>query len=501
LTVHSQQGKTIHPEMADSLPLPGAAIPCGPGADPGLATAWWTPALAGPVIAAAVIRLGLLAITLARFGTGSLFLSDTDSYLEPGRNLLLHGRFFADGVPDLVRTPGYPLFLAIASLGGFPVAAAANVILSVFSVILVWKLGRAVFGDRRIALIAAWLFAFEPESIIHAGVLLSDTLFLALFLLVLERLTAFLHRRNLSALAMAGLCLAAATFVRPITYYLPVALAAGLFLALARVPNLRWKAPAVLLLCVLPWLAAWQIRNRMETGYGGFSSAREINLYFQLAAGVASSVEHRPFLEVRKELGYSGFAGNSGQSYLFPAYLAAHPEQAGWNQGQRLAFMRSEAAFIISAHYGIYLRSSLLSLFRSTVIPSERYFDHLLYPGVTEYASSPAYEEQRRSAVLPAWQGARETVERAIFSIVLLGLYGFAVRGIFCRGADKACLWLLLGTSLYLLAVTGAAAEPGGNSRYRLPVMPAVCILAAAGLPRAKTGARRKSAGLKAEAR
>jgi hypothetical protein len=102
---------------------------------------------------------------------------------------------------------------------------------------------------------------------------------------------------------------------------------------------------------------------------------------------------------------------------------------------------------------------------------------------------------------LPAWQGARETVERAIFSIVLLGLYGFAVRGIFCRGADKACLWLLLGTSLYLLAVTGAAAEPGGNSRYRLPVMPAVCILAAAGLPRAKTGARRKSAGLKAEAR
>jgi len=74
------------------------------------------------------------------------------------------------------------------------------------------------------------------------------------------------------------------------------------------------------------------------------------------------------------------------------------------------------------------------------------------------------------------------------------------VRGIFCRGADKACLWLLLGTSLYLLAVTGAAAEPGGNSRYRLPVMPAVCILAAAGLPRAKTGVRRKSAGLNAEA-
>jgi len=38
---------------------------------------------------------------------------------------------------------------------------------------------------------------------------------------------------------------------------------------------------------------------------------------------------------------------NSGQFYLFPPYLARHPEQAGWSQGQRLAFMRSEALRII----------------------------------------------------------------------------------------------------------------------------------------------------------
>jgi len=86
-------------------------------------TDWWRPQLTGPLIAAAVIRLTLLIFVLARGGSSSLFSSDTSSYLDPGRNLLLHGRFVADGAPELFRTPGYPLFLAITSLAGVPVTA------------------------------------------------------------------------------------------------------------------------------------------------------------------------------------------------------------------------------------------------------------------------------------------------------------------------------------------------------------------------------------------
>jgi len=84
---------------------------------------WWTPRLAGPLIAAAVVRLTLLAVVLARAGTSALINTDTNSYLIPGRNLLLHGSFVADGSPDLLRTPGYALFLAVTALpaarGGF----------------------------------------------------------------------------------------------------------------------------------------------------------------------------------------------------------------------------------------------------------------------------------------------------------------------------------------------------------------------------------------------
>ncbi|MFY9853391.1 MAG: glycosyltransferase family 39 protein [Terracidiphilus sp.] len=451
------------------------------------AAGWWTPRLACPVIAAAIARLAMLAFALFRNGAGSLSLSDTTSYLEPGRNLLLHGCYFADGVPDVSRTPGYSLFLAITSLAGPPAAALANVILSVFSVILVWRLGRKAFSDERIAIGAAWIFALEPLSITNSVVLLSDTLFLALFLLAMERLAVFLRERRLQALVAAGLWLAAATFVRPVTYYLPVALALGLFLVFARVPGLRWKAPAVLLISVLPWLAAWQMRNWIETRYTGFSSAAEVNLYFVAAATVTSRVEHRDFNAVRRESGYVDFANNSGQSYLFSPYLAKHPEQIGWSQGQRLAFMHSESLQVIRAHYRVYLISCLKSLLQPMFYLGAGYqFDRPMYPESPGRVAGFADASPSKWGKLISTADPSVVAQKVALTFVLLVLYIFAALGVRNIGMRNVCLWLLLATSLYFLAVTAAMGGLGGGARYRLPVMPAICILASAGFWRAK---------------
>jgi hypothetical protein len=441
---------------------------------------------------------------LARNGTSGLLQGDTTSYLHPGRNLLLHGCFIADGVPDLVRPPGYPLFLAVTSLSGLPAAALANAILSVFSVILVWRLGRAAFGDGRIALGAAWIFAFEPISICISVVLLSETLFLVFFLLCMERIAEFLRGHRLCVLAVAGVWLAAATLVRPVTYYLPVALALGLFLVLARVPGLPlqrqgfaagdrglcWKAPAVLLISVLPWIAAWQTRNLVETGYGGFSSLKEVNLYFFTADSVTARVEHRRWHDVQDELGYTGFLNRNGQSYLYQNYLVRHPEQAGWNQAQRLAFMHSEALSVIRAHYKDYLYLCLVDTFKTIVDPGTWYFDHLLqlYP---EDPGHPAalFADVGLAHWVKDFVNAHpwEALEKVIFAVALLGVYLFAARGVFRSGMHNPSLWLLLGTALYFLAVSAAAGGPGADARYRLPIMPIICVLAAAGFQRTRT--------------
>lgn len=464
-------------------------------ANSGFAAKWWTPWLAGPVIAAAIIRLTLLVVILARNGTSTLFQVDPGTYLEPGRNLLLHGSFAVNGVPDVFRTPGYPLFLAITSLAGFPAAAVVNVILSVLSVLLVCKLGRAVSGDDRVALTAAWIFAFEPTSIIFSVCLTSETLFLALSLLGIERLTKFLHGHRLRDLAVAGLWLAAAIFVRPVGYYLPFAWALGLFVVLARIPGLRWKAPAVLLISVLPWLAAWQLRNWVKTGYTGFSSVTEVNLYFFNAAQVTAYVEHRSLLDVDRSLGYLGGLNYGEQVYIYEPYLLLHPEQTGWSQGRRLSFMRSEAFRVIRAHYGTYLhRCVVMSYFKTILYPGVGNLDHLIFPedpgpNAGRLSENPVHLANRLFKEFP-WSAA----QRLIFEVLLLGLYVLAARGIFLLvrdvrrdGVPNRCLWLLLGTSLYFIAVTGVGGGPGADARYRLPVMPGVCVFAAAGFRRAKT--------------
>jgi hypothetical protein len=435
---------------------------------------WYTRKLAGPVIAAASVRLGLLAVVLVRSGTGALLRADTLSYLEPGRNLLLHGSFSEAGLPDIARTPGYALFLALACLAGPIAAALAQIVLSAFSVVLVWRLACAAFSDEPIALAAAWIFAFEPLSIIYSILLLSETLFLSLFLMSLIRQVEFLRGRGLSALAEAGLWLAAATFVRPVTYYLPVALAVGLIVVLAHAKGRRWKAPAVLLLSVAPWLAAWQIRNRVETGYAGFSSIQTQNLYFFSAAEVTSRVEHRPLADVQNDLGY-----NSGQLFVL-----RHPQAAEWNQAQKLEFMHTEAKRILRAHPWMFLRTHLAGSIRTTLNPGAAVLLDLIGAPVDDQAFTREREQGPLRAAL--WMARNHPWQIAVMAALgslLLGLYVFAILGTIRSAAPSACIWLLLGVSLYFFAVSGGAVAA---ARLRLPAMPIVCVLAAAGVVRTR---------------
>jgi 4-amino-4-deoxy-L-arabinose transferase-like glycosyltransferase len=418
---------------------------------------------------------------------------------------LLHGRFVADGAPDLLRTPGYSLYLAITSLAGLPTAALANVVLSVFTVLLVWRLGRAVCDDSRIAICAAWICAFEPLSVVNSTLLMSETLFLALFVLSLERVAAFLRGGSLRVLATAGLWLAAATFVRPVTYYLPIALAVGLFLVLVRVKSLppqrqrpvagdlglSWKAPAVLLLSALPLLAAWQIRNWTETGYTGFSSVSDLNLYYFIAPDVEAQVEHRSYTDIRTELGYGCALGCGERFYLYSRYLALHPEQTEWSQGQRLAFMHSAALEVIRPHFGVYLRQCFSHLLVALFGPGTGALSNLLSPeDFGRMSRLIAYTGPIRAGIALAKPYPWIAAEKAAFVAAMLGLYLFAARGIRRGEMHRACLWLLLGTSIYFFAVSAAAGGAGMSARYRLPVMPAVCILAAAGVVRSRKSAQ-----------
>lgn len=464
--------------------------------DPGLKNQWWSPKLAGPVLLAAAVRFGLMGLGLARTGSSAVEGTDTYSYLIPGQSLLYHGAFYADGVPALMRTPAYPLFLAVSSVAGLVMASIINILLSLFCVVLVWRLGRVVSGSDRIGIGAAWLIAIEPMTTIFSILLLSETLFMTFFLFGMERLAWFLRSSRLSAVAVAGLALAGAALVRPAAYYLPVALALGLLAVLLRRPALRWKAPAVLLLCSLPWLLAWQVRNKVETGYGGFSSARELNLYFTNAVEITARIEHRSYFEVHQEFGYYTFYHHSGQTYLSQPYLDQHPEQVNWSQAQRIAFMGVEGGKVIRAHPAMYVRTCVEPLASMLIEPGAGYFARMLHLEDTELTNGVGTDQGVAHFGLNLIKThPMIALSKVVFMAVLLALYVFALRGLARRLIVNPHLALLLGTAFYFIGLCAVTAGPGYDPRFRVPIMPFVCIFAAAGWVRMKkTGSQQSIA-------
>jgi 4-amino-4-deoxy-L-arabinose transferase-like glycosyltransferase len=429
--------------------------------------------LLAAMLVCALLRIALMIAAFALTGTHVMTQGDTASYLDPGRNLLLHGSYTSGGFPELDRTPGYPLFAMLTGMafGNVLSTVVAQILLSLASLLLVRRIAEHTFPNRGAGSIASWLYAIEPLSIVYAVRLLPETLFVFLLLAAIERLLTFQKTAKLTILPAAGILLAAATYVRPVSYYLVLPLALGIALTTPRRPSYRWKAPAVLLISVLPWLAAWQMRNWAETGYSGFSSIVEKNLYFYQSAEVSAELQHIFLSAEQQNLGYLDEA----------SYIAIHPEQQAWSYVQRLQFMRTESTKILSAHRALYLKTHIAGVGVVAFTPCATELLQLLglYP---EQGTMPAriLNEGVLSStkhVVLAHPGV--TLTMALLEIFLLLIYILAVRGIFASGATKSSLLTVAGIALYFLIISGGAQAVG---RYRLPVMPELCILASDGL-------------------
>jgi hypothetical protein len=426
-----------------------------------------------PLLTAAFLRVSAMLAAYACTGTRIMTQGDTSSYLEPGRSLFLQGVFATAGQPEIDRTPGYPIFAMLTGMAvdNVLLTATAQILLSLLSLLLIRRIGDLVYPGRNIGLRAAWLYAVEPLSILYTFRLMPETLFIVLLLFSIERLLIFQRAARLSNVASAGISLAAATFVRPVTWYLGLLLAAGIVFT-TRQRSLRWKAPAVLLLTFVPWLAAWQIRNAVETGYSGFSSIVEKNLYFFQSAEVTAELQHISLEAEQEKLGYPNES----------AYLAAHPEQLNWTRFQRLRFMRAQSIQILVQHPALYLKTHFAGVAAVALSPCATEWLQMFhaYPGPQSMPRRILNEGVVASIhrILLSHPGV--TLAMAFLEVLLLILYALAFCGFLSTQQNRLSACTLLGIALYFLLISGGAQAVG---RYRLPVMPILCVFAAAGIP------------------
>ena len=404
------------------------------------------------------------------------YTPDTASYVTPAHELVVHHRFFSDGSPELIRTPGYPLLLTIGLLLGRLEFATITlqVLLSCFTVFMVYRTAGLLFESEEIAVIAAGLYAIDPLSILFASQLGAETLFTAVVMVGVYYLVKYLRRQSLGDLLVSAGALAASVYIRPIGYFLPMIIAPGLA-AWALVTHRQNKLRFLLHACVFVMVSValtglWQVRNKLETGYSGFSDIATDNLYFISAGSVLAVKQHVPYYAMRNRLGYQDYS----------VYLQEHPEQKNWTVAHRVKYESQAAEHILLDSPSTYARIYFDGVVRAT-------FD----PLSTEYLRFfNLYPKQGELLTIAVDQGIITTV-KALFASPLLFwsiavMLPLQIMYLSCacitlgnwRTVLNPAIFAVVFIASYYMAIAGG---PGDWGRFRHPAMPIICMLAGYG--------------------
>jgi 4-amino-4-deoxy-L-arabinose transferase-like glycosyltransferase len=393
-------------------------------------------------VLALVLRLGAFGVAYQR---GELFHPpDSEEYDQLALNLAARGVYSleesAPRPPDLTRTPVYPFFVAgcYCLAGHCPeLAVAIQISLAVGTVLLIWGMARRLLPASA-ALTSACLLALDPLSIHFATLLLSETLFTLLFYSALYCLLVYLRGPGWGQVLTAGLLTGLAILCRPIAVFWPLALLPG-FLLVAWHWR-RWQCLGhycVFVIGASAVVAPWIIRNERAGGLAVLTTVKGINLYYHRAAMIVAD-QQGVSLEDAQRLLKKRLRQAAERDHLTPA--------------QEYRLMERWGEEIIAAKPGQYLGKHLWGVGAMFLIDPPR----ASIPGLTLEAGH--------------W----------LEGIFLTLVYGLGLVGLIWGlcGPKRLHFLLLALVPAYFAVLSG----PEAYDRFRVPVMPAITLLAGAGL-------------------
>jgi hypothetical protein len=445
------------------------------------------------LLLAFTLRAALSVVSLSIDQNYHIFDSafDTLSYINPAKNLIELGQFSNGGKPEILRTPGYSLFLIPGIISGhiYFVTIFLQIVLSCCTVYLIYKIALIAFDRSRSAIFCALLYAIDPLSVMFSTLIMSETLFTTLITLFLYQLIKY-FTDNYSGqprkqLFFAALTLIAAIYVRPIGYYLPFLITALLFVWIFTKKN-RHKIlivnACIFLIFVMGSVGIWQIRNYVKTGYSGFSAVSDYNLYCYNGATVMAYKNQIPRLEMSKQLGCTI---NKQDLSFTEDYFMLHPERRQWSQSKIYRNLAREGKEIIRTNFFAYAMVHLEGMLRLLISsPASRYAQFLL--PASDYNQSALYQISDVLIGRISWTeivnfARRMPVFFAIdLSFLLLSAFYYLGVGralLSKRLWNKMSMILLVSVAAYFLVLGGIP----GNHRMRNPMMPMICLLAGYG--------------------
>jgi 4-amino-4-deoxy-L-arabinose transferase-like glycosyltransferase len=200
---------------------------------------------------------------IAAFGFSTLRFGDARAYLFAAKELVRTGHYPLATEPFYFRAPGYPVFLAAATLGNpdrIALAKIANAVLGALAALVLAGLAAKLFRRRSLAIATGAAAALHPGFIFLSTDVQSEPLFLLLLLGAGWLLLSAADRPSSNLALLAGASLALAALTRPTGLALAPLLAAPL--ADRRYPaRVRAHIAASALLGFVCALAPWTLRN------------------------------------------------------------------------------------------------------------------------------------------------------------------------------------------------------------------------------------------------
>lgn len=264
-----------------------------------------------------------------------------DGYYEVAKNLLAGNGFSRSVaspiVPDSVRTPLYPLFLAalILLFKSYAAVALAQIALSSLTPLLGYRIAKQLLPHERIATVVAVVLALEPLSLHLATTLQAETLFTVLFLCGVTVFLDYWKTESGGALAGAFSLFALGALARPTIQFLPIFLIGAVFFLLRENPRGAARRILLGLAVFIGILSPWLIRNWAAFGNPVLSVQYASVPYGYLVPSVIALEKNIGFAEAQREF-YEGegaikdveditLANAKEYKRRLPELLLAHP--------------------------------------------------------------------------------------------------------------------------------------------------------------------------------
>lgn len=209
--------------------------------------------------------------------------NDSPLYLRLGETILDSHTF-----PSILRTPGYPFFIAsiYAVFGKFPQAVLfLQCLLDSATAAIIALTFFRIFGSTRYAFWAGVIYSMNPFAIFYSNMVLTETLFTFIFLLAVSLFFFFLQGGSRRKLILSSVLLGIGTLCRPISFLVPVLFVPFIFFKGIRLKNkLFWCTIFIMVYCMV--LLPWYVRNDRDYGQWTLSTATKYNIFVNFAPEV-----------------------------------------------------------------------------------------------------------------------------------------------------------------------------------------------------------------------